>query len=261
MTVTESVLRTFGKLLRGRPHSRAPLADIGNVMAAFAALTGRKLGIESPAAIRLGYGPRRHTWRIRRREDLMVLEEVFLDEDYDMAIPAPSVIFDLGAASIYFALRWPDAQIVAVEPSPALFPDLVDNTRPYPNIRCLNYAAGAEDGVLPFTVSSNSVGGRLSTTEDNEETVEVETRSLRSLMKECDVSHIDLLKFDIEGAESRLFRDPAGLQQVKAFVGEIHPEFMDVPTETFLQSFSEFDTQRQDLPFGFFLLRGTRPAA
>src|ERR1051326_8504661 len=53
--------------------------------------------------------------------DLPVFRQIFIDEEYNFQIPfQPSVIFDLGAnvgfASIYFANKFPNARIIAVEP-------------------------------------------------------------------------------------------------------------------------------------------------
>ena len=153
-----------------------------------------------------------------------MLKEVFLDEDYDIAIAPPSVIFDLGAnigaASVYFSLRWPNAKIFAVEPSPEIYARLRETTAGYDNIHCFPYAAGAGDGAMPFTLSASSVSGGFFREEVGAQVLEVAVRSLASLMAECGVTKIDLLKFDIEGAESLLFQDPAILEHISAFVGE-----------------------------------------
>jgi len=262
MNVVASVARTLAKLARGRPHDHDPGIGLTNAAAALRFLAARKLGAGSSARLRLGYGGRYHEWHPVRREDLTVLEEVFLDEDYDIAIPPPGVVFDLGAnmgaASVYFALRWPHARICAVEASPEMFARLRETTAAYGSIRCLSCAAGAADGIMPFTLSASSVGGSFYREEDGAEVVDVPVRSLGSLMAECGVARIDLLKFDIEGAEGLLFQDPSILDRIGAFVGEIHPDLMTEPESRFLARFSDFETQRQNLHGGRYLLRGIR---
>ena len=262
MSVIVHLSQTLGKLARGRPHERGRTAGLVNAMAALGFLAGRKLGMYGDARLRLGYGGRRHDWRLTRREDLTVLEEVFLDEDYDLAIASPGVVFDLGAnfgaASVYFALRWPDARIIAVEPSPEMFLRLRETTAGYNNISCLSCAAGAADGTMPFTLSASSVGSGFFREEEGAEIVEVVVRSLDTLMTECGVERINLLKFDIEGAESLLFRDPAILKRIDAFVGEIHPDLMSETVDTFLGKFAAFTTEHQKLNGGRLLLRGIR---
>ena len=212
MSVIASVARTLRKLARGRPHDRDRAVGLANAAAALSFLAGRKLGTGSDARLRLGYGVRRHEWKLRRREELTVLEEVFLDEDYDMAIGPPGVVFDLGAnfgaASVYFALRWQNAKIFAVEPSPEIYARLCETTARYENIRCVPFAVGASDGAMPFTLSASDASGGFFREEDGAPIVDLPVRSLTSLMAECGVTRIHLLKFDIEGAESLLFQDP-----------------------------------------------------
>jgi FkbM family methyltransferase len=262
MKALSHIARTLLKFARGRPHDRDRSIGFANAVAAFQFLSERKLGSVSARPLLLGYAGRRHEWVLQRREDLTVLEEVFLDEDYDMAIPPPAVVFDLGAnigaASVYFALRWPNARILSVEPSPEMHLKLRENTAIYKNIRCVSYAAGAVDGVLPFTVSASSVGGGFYRNEAGAAILEVPVRSLKSLMKEFGFSRINLLKFDIEGAEGLLFQDPVVLKSVDAFVGEIHPDLMTMQVESFIAQLSDFELQRRELAAGRFLLRGVR---
>lgn len=265
MNAVLSIAGTLAKLARGGPRDPAPGIAARNVGAALRYILARKLtGRAVQPVLRLGFGGRRHPWRLERREDLTVLEEVFLDEDYHLDITPPRVIFDLGAnfgaASVYFALRWPEARVVAVEANPEMAPRLRATTAPYENVTVIEAAAGAEDGTMPFTISASSVGGGLNRPEPGARIVDVDVRSLASLMAEAGADRIDLLKFDIEGAEGLLFRDPAILSRVRAFVGEIHPDLMDEPADAFAAKFAAFDTTRVPLPMGRFLLKGTRRA-
>jgi FkbM family methyltransferase len=90
--------------------------------------------------------------------DLHNLEQIYLAYswgdgdfyygDYGFDIPTPSRILDLGAycgyTGVYFANRFPQAEIVCVEPSAPSFRLLLANTAPYPNIRCLPAAVWHE---------------------------------------------------------------------------------------------------------------------
>lgn len=262
MSVIASVGRTVARLARGRPHDRAVVADVANAVAAMRYLAGRKLGVSAQTRLQLGYGGRRHSWPLTRREDLTVLEEVFLDEDYAMEIPPPAVILDLGAnfgaASVYFTLRWPAARIIAVEPAPELFARLRETTAAYPNITCLPYAVGARDGKMPFGVSESSVGSGFFLDGPDARTIEVDARALASLMAECGIDRADLVKFDVEGAESLMFEDPSVLDRIDAFVGEFHPDLVSGPIEALTAKFAEFETRREPLSRGRFIMRGVR---
>ncbi len=255
------IARSLAKFARGRPHGRDVRTDASNAVSALGYLVARKLSLGRPFRLRRGFGGRRHVWDIARREDLMVLEEVFLDEEYAIEIPPPATVLDLGAnfgaASVYFAMRWPAARIVAVEPNPRMYDRLEHTASRYQNVRCLPYAMAAGDGVMAFGVAESSVGSGFFARQPSS-SINVPVRSLSSLLTECGIDRLSLLKFDIEGAEALLVQDQAGLDRVDAFVGEIHPDLMQMPVGDFLARFAAFDTHREPLPNGRFMLRGRR---
>jgi FkbM family methyltransferase len=80
--------------------------------------------------------------------DVWNLQQVFLDRQYDVEIPEPGKILDLGAyvgyTAVYFANRFPSAGIISVEPPGSNFDTLVANTAAYANIRCLPAAVWHE---------------------------------------------------------------------------------------------------------------------
>lgn len=77
--------------------------------------------------------------------DRPTFQKVFLEREYDIDIGfTPRLIIDGGAnvgyASVYFAQRYPDALVLAVEPVLRNFRLLTSNTEAYPNIRRFNHA-------------------------------------------------------------------------------------------------------------------------
>lgn len=83
--------------------------------------------------------------------ELHGLREVFVQGDYEVSLPrAPEVILDLGgnigAASVYFATRWPHAQVIVLEPDPDAYERLAHNTSPFARVRALQMAATGEGG-------------------------------------------------------------------------------------------------------------------
>ncbi len=95
---------------------------------------------------------------------------------------------------------------------------------------------GGADGTLPFTISASSVGSGFFREEPRREDHRGRCPIARIAISECAVPRIDLLKFDVEGAEDLLFQDPAILECIDAFVGEIHPDLMTEPVEKFLEN-------------------------
>ena len=141
----------------------------------------------------------------------------------------PRSILDLGAnigiASIDFALRYPQASIIAVEPVAANFQLLQKNISRLQNIRALNVAVGKHDerAVLrgagqSFRTQPVSVRSKASRRE------ETTVRDLNALLAELGITQIDLIKIDVEGAEYDVLTslDPGLLRRVKWIVGELH---------------------------------------
>jgi FkbM family methyltransferase len=238
------------------------LTNLGNAAQALVFLIARKLNVDARAILLLGQNGRLHAWRLLDRSDLTVLEEVFLDEEYALDMPPPISVMDLGAnfgaATIYFALRWPKAKIVAVEPNPQMFARLAANTAHYPNVSCLNYAVGAHDGTATFNISRNHESSSFYCWEPGCTQIEVQVRTLSSLMAEAALDHINLLKFDIEGAEELLFADKAILMHVDALVGEVHPNLMKMNVCNLMALLAPFDTRAQSISDGRFILKARK---
>lgn len=170
--------------------------------------------------------------RIRLRNnfaDAFILDEAFHGDDYALPLIAdPSVIFDLGAnlgfVAISFAVRYPKARIYCFEPDPENFAELIANTAPFPNIKCFPYAIGAKKETRYFYKSPvfhmrNSLIARSG----NDERIEVNVISLEDALVLAKVNRVDVMKFDVEGAETEIFSVFTQFSSIRTIVGEIHP--------------------------------------
>lgn len=170
--------------------------------------------------------------RIRLRNnfaDAYILSEAFRGNEYMFPLDSdPRVIFDLGAnlgfIAVSFAVRYPRARIFCFEPDPENFAELIANTSPFPNIRCSPYAIGARNEIRSFYKSSifhmrNSLVARPG----NSDRIEVSVISLEEALARAGVERVDLLKFDVEGAEAEIFSSFSRWSALRALVGELHP--------------------------------------
>jgi len=71
--------------------------------------------------------------------DKYTFKQVFLEDQYNFKFPlTPSTMLDgganIGLASVYFAHRFPNTKIVAVEPNEENFKMILKNTVNYPNV-------------------------------------------------------------------------------------------------------------------------------
>lgn len=196
---------------------------------------GRRVG--RPFRLVLEYRRVRFPCVVSELRDLQLLRHVFLTQQYrlDLALQ-PEVIFDAGSnsgfAALYFRIVYPDARIVALEPDPIAFRRLELNTRRWPGIVLRNVVLAATEGPRIFYRSAETWTSSLlssdSWTSTDDATpidpvgIEVEAKTLESLMAEQEVGRVDLLKLDVEGAEWEILPTLPGADRVEAIVGELH---------------------------------------
>ncbi len=175
--------------------------------------------------------------------DLGVLKEVFVDKEYDwFPKNPPKVILDLGAhigdTALFYHAFFPNALIIAVEPAIETYQKLLSNTSQYPNIKVINAAVGGYDGEVELNLNKNSLGSSLTHREGTNSVIKVRQLSLGSLLKECNLSRADIIKFDIEGAEFDLFRKNKPDLFSDIYIGEIHEDLANAPVTEFNTFFS-----------------------
>jgi FkbM family methyltransferase len=152
---------------------------------------------------------------------------VFQSKSYDPEIRgfSPKTIVDIGAhigmASIDFALKYPSARIIALEPENANFQVLLRNIAPYKTITPFQAALWRTDGEVHLGPSKAHPKGAFHVVENGHEPVRAIT--MDTLMRETNVESIDLLKVDIEGAEREVFDSSSDwIRKVRVLAIELH---------------------------------------
>jgi len=133
--------------------------------------------------------------------------------------PLDGIFIDLGAYkgfwSLYFANKYPNSTILAIEANPTVFEILVENIKlnGFSNIVPINYAVADEEGEVEFFIpNNNNLGG--SCILDKEKSfyltegmiIRVKTKTLLNILLEHNIKSIDLLKMDIEGYEMKVLK-------------------------------------------------------
>jgi FkbM family methyltransferase len=166
-----------------------------------------------------------------RTSDLGCIEQVFLRKEYDCPYKLePRVIIDaganIGAASLYFTGRYPQAKIYAVEPDKSNFDLLTRNCAGLENIVCLHAGLWPVSTVLSFVdAQAEKSAMSLKPAETAEETVPSVT--IPELMERFAIATIDILKLDIEGAERELFGTGVDqwIERVETIAIELHDRY------------------------------------
>ncbi len=161
----------------------------------------------------------------------MMKQELFEREIYrfNCQSGAPFIIdggANIGLSVLYFKHRFPEAQITVFEPDPTIFETLSANCVEYglQNVTLMQGALWNENGKLTFH-EEGSLAGRLDT--ESDKGVEVPTYRLRDFLQQP----VDLLKLDIEGAETTVLKDCAdSLRNVERLFVE-HHSFVNKPQD------------------------------
>jgi FkbM family methyltransferase len=192
-----------------------------------------------------------YTWHVRDAADVAMLEEVFGEQEYALPLPSwePRTIVDVGAhigsATLYFAIRYPNAHIISYETDPDTFALLKKNTAPFSRITCVQAAVSEAEGKVPFYVSQSSIGSSLLKREGARE-ITVDGIPFKNVLEE----RPDLIKFDVEGAEYALFSSVLPITSVPVLIGEVHYDLMQKSKDDLLSCFSNYThTERQTTPF------------
>ena len=162
--------------------------------------------------------------------DEALYSQIFVHDEYgyiEMLKP-PKVIVDAGAnvglSAIYFANKYKDARIIAIEPEDSNFSMLVKNALPYKNIVPVNAALWPQEGRV--SLHDPGYGDLAYQTYYNRESTEnnnIKCVTIDSLLKKYQIDYIDILKIDIEGAESELFNANCDwISKVSVIIIELH---------------------------------------
>ncbi|MDE1924849.1 MAG: FkbM family methyltransferase [Patescibacteria group bacterium] len=158
----------------------------------------------------------------------------------------------MGLATLYFKKLYPNARIIAFEPSDKAFKFLKRNTKNLSDITLVHAALSDNPGTLDyfsFKHRPSDVGGTTVTkTADakqkdfNQKTEVQKVKTIR--LSDFIEGEVDFLKMDIEGSEIlvlRNLRDAKKLKNVSEIVMEYHHDYFDGPhLQEILQILKDF---------------------
>jgi len=227
--------------------SRPLIKWLGNLLRQVMRVT--ELGILGGIAhmIRLRVGTRGATYVLNPRHanhhlyyrlgssDLDVFDQIFVDREYAPLCDMREVdlILDCGAnvgySSVYFLSQFPKCHIIAIEPDPGNFAMLKRNLSAYSS-RTTLIRAGIWNQSVPLRIRTERYrDGREWTVQvepcDSSRTPDIQGVSIASLLDESEFSRISILKMDIEGAETVVFKGNLDwLDRVDAIAIELHDD-------------------------------------
>lgn len=179
---------------------------------------------------------------VLRYADLLTLcpqwHDIFVEQSlaFETNEPAPRILdcgANVGLASLFYKRRYPMARITAFEADPAMAALLTLNLRANgaADVEVVSAAVWTEAGDISFCADGADAGSILSP-DSSPSHASVRVPSIR-LADRLASERIDLLKLDIEGAETAVLADCAdALDNVNAILLEVHefnPERRNAP--------------------------------
>ena len=176
-----------------------------------------------------------HPIRCRARtSDIDVFKHIFVLREYETLddLVGPKLIVDCGAnagmSSAYFLSCFPSAKVIAVEPDPGNYQQLLHNTRAYGDrIDAVRAGIWSKSTGLKFVENAQGDGRDWAVAVAEaapSEQADVQAVGLADLLERSGEERISLLKIDIEGSELALFSQgvDAWLSRVDHLVIELH---------------------------------------
>ena len=164
-------------------------------------------------------------------EDVTVINSIFGSQEYQLPINnfQPKLILDcggnIGCAAVYFANKYPTAQIYSVEPENDNFTLLKYNTAFYDNIHLVKSALWDKETFIRVEDRGYGKWGFMTFETTTDDPAAFRATTIGKILVDSGFDEIDLLKIDIEGAEKEVFAAPdvdEWLSKVKVLVIELH---------------------------------------
>ncbi|HTQ31251.1 MAG TPA: FkbM family methyltransferase [Opitutaceae bacterium] len=195
-----------------------------------AGLQAARLHVRPQSVVRIKLPGIEHPiWARAGTSDVETFEEVFVARQYDLPFAdfKPRHILDLGAnvgyASVYFAARWPLARILAIEPSGKNLAFLERNTRAWNCITPLQAAVWSHSTVVRIANPGDEANAYRMSEAAAAQPEGIPAYTVDELIARLGCERLDLLKMDVEGAESEIFKNRTGwLDRINVMMIELH---------------------------------------
>jgi FkbM family methyltransferase len=188
--------------------------------------------------------------------DVGIYRAIIENGEYDFIVDKePDVIIDAGAniglSTIFFANKYPNAKIIAIEPEDSNYKLLEKNTESYGNV-CLIKAALWDSirDIYLFDTGLDKDGfmvGEMGSGKDmitpyHKERCLTKTVTIEKLIKDYSLAKIDILKMDIEGSEKEVFNNCFGwIDNVNVIIVELHERMKRGCNKSFNKIKKRFD--------------------
>lgn len=191
---------------------------------------------------------RHPVWMRSSTSDVSAFGQVMIEREYDIDLGfIPEIIIDCGAniglATLAFKNRYPDAQIISLEPEASNYTMLLKNTARYDAIHPLQAGIWWRNARLVIEdTGAKHWAFTVREAADNEPDA-IEALSISDIIERFDLPRIDVLKMDIEGSEKEVFSRgfEQWLPKVRVLIIELHDRMKPGCSVAFFKALQGYD--------------------
>lgn len=182
------------------------------------------------------------------KSDQGIFSQVFAQQQYDFKLHfEPKLIIDAGAnigmSALYFASKFPQARIVALEADKENFEIALQNTKDNPKIKLLHKGVWHRDVFLEI-IDADAKQDSFMVKESIANTPgSIEAITISTILQQENWKEIDILKIDIEGAEKELFSEnyEKWLPYTKVLFVEVHDQMKKGSSRAVFKATSQYN--------------------
>jgi FkbM family methyltransferase len=182
-----------------------------------------------------------------RTSDLPMFSQTFIEQQYAFDLNKELLTIvdagaNIGTACCYFATRFPNARIFALEPDRSNYEMLCRNVAHLPQVMPMHAALWSKRGTLQL-VSSGRHKSQIEVCESDSPNDKgaVDCVAMSDLLSDHALQFIDLLKVDIEGAEKIIFETAGSwIARVGTICVELHETIAPGSTRAFYRATAGF---------------------
>lgn len=207
-----------------------------------------QLIIKKNCNLKIGFLKHPFSLRKGNYSDLATLKEVLIRKEYEIDISfEPRRIIDgganIGLTSIFFANKYPNADIISIEPDTDNFHLLQKNTSVYEKVKPENSAIWNRKAFLKVVDNGWGTDGYNVVEVPADENLSLIATSVTEIMIKNNWDEIDILKLDVEGSEKEIFSNgyEFWLPKTKVLIVETHDRFKKGCSRAVFTALSKYD--------------------
>ena len=198
----------------------------------------------------------------KNTSDSSVFWQVFVNKEYDVPLNIqPKLIIDgganIGCATLWFRKKYPDAQIISIEPEESNFKILEENTKKLSKVKIIKAGIWNKNTALKIENPNLGKWGFETKETTNNEKGSLSAVTIDKILTDSGYEEIDILKLDIEGSEKEVFESgyENWLGKTKVIIIELHERMREGAEKSFYSAIAKYNFEKSQSGENIILIR------